>query len=84
MEGTEVNCKLPSSNELVSVKAKSLLLCPVQPVRRDHSRPLEAMHEYEPKPNYNWRAHLVAQHLRDFVKSHGLVCHNLLRSLRED
>jgi len=34
---TEVNCKLPSSNELVSVKA---------------------MHEYEPKPNYNWRAHL--------------------------
>ena len=38
------------------------------------------MHEYEPKPNYNWRAHLVAQRqiatFRDFVKSRGRVCHN--------
>lgn len=37
---TEVNCKLPGSTELASVKA---------------------MHEYEPKPNYNWRAHLESQ-----------------------
>mmetsp|Transcript_21003 Transcript_21003/g.35073 ORF Transcript_21003/g.35073 Transcript_21003/m.35073 type:complete len:579 (+) Transcript_21003:100-1836(+) len=44
---TEVNCKLPGSTELASGSTELASV--------------KAMHEYEPKPNYNWRSHLESQ-----------------------